>query len=75
MTALSTYQVYLKGYLPIENVRLLDATICTLSNKTIIMPVRFFYEFKLILRDLSIYWRRGKKVTTSCFAVTRCNAR
>jgi hypothetical protein len=48
----------LKAYLPIENVRLLDATICILSkNKTIIMPVRFFYEFKMILRDLSIYWR------------------
>jgi hypothetical protein len=43
--------VILKGYLPIENVRLLDATICTLSNKTIIMPVRFFYEFKMILTD------------------------
>jgi hypothetical protein len=44
----------LKAYLPIKNVCLLDATICTLSNKTIITSVRFFYEFKLILRDLGV---------------------
>jgi hypothetical protein len=36
-----TIFITLKAYLPIENVRLLDATICTLSNKTIIMPVGF----------------------------------
>jgi hypothetical protein len=39
------------------------------------MPVRFFYEFKMILTDLSIYWRGGKTVTISCFSVTRCNTR
>jgi hypothetical protein len=44
---------------------LLDATICTLSNKTIIMPEGFFYEFKMILRDFGGGGGGGKKVTLS----------
>jgi hypothetical protein len=44
----------LKGTQTYRKLHVVDATICTLSNKTIITYVRFFYEFKLSLRDVGV---------------------